>query len=374
MLTSNREKYLGDIITSDCKINSNVEERYNKGIGIANQIIGLLKEISFGKHYFQMAVMFRQSMLINSILCNSEVLYGLNKTHIETLESVDTYFWRNVFGSIVSTPLESYFIETNSIPIRYIIMARRLMYYWNVLQKDDTELIKKVFMTQRLLPCKNDWVTQLKSDLNECNITLSEEQIKSMKKEQFKNLVKKQIRSISKLFLISLREKHSKSENLLVTDSMKEYLNTEKLTTEEKKLLFAMKTRTVNVKTNFRNSFTNLSCRLCEMSGENESEIHLLKCGKIQSENNMQELMKDMVYKDIFGTIEKQIYAIKVWKKVFKIWLLKLEKCKMSPSGRQAHQLPSDQSASYTPTASAAQTVDFSAPEDDSISNVYDLG
>ena len=159
-------------------------------------------------------------------------------------------------------------------------MARRLMYYWNVLQKDDTELIKKVFMTQRLLPCKNDWVTQLKSDLNECNITLSEEQIKSMKKEQFKNLVKKQIRSISKLFLISLREKHSKSENLLVTDSMKEYLNTEKLTTEEKKLLFAMKTRTVNVKTNFRNSFTNLSCRLCEMSGENESEIHLLKCGK----------------------------------------------------------------------------------------------
>ena len=46
----------------------------------------------------------------------------------------------------------------------------------------------------------------------------------------------------------------------------------------------------------------------------------------------------------------------------------------LSSSGRQVHQLPSDQSASYTPTASAAQTVDFSAPEDDSISNVYDLG
>ena len=40
MLTSNQEKYLGDIISSDCKIIANVEERYNKGIGIANQIIG----------------------------------------------------------------------------------------------------------------------------------------------------------------------------------------------------------------------------------------------------------------------------------------------------------------------------------------------
>ena len=60
MLTSSREKYLGDIITSDCKINSNIEERYNKGMGIANQIISLLKEISFGQHYFHMAMVFRQ--------------------------------------------------------------------------------------------------------------------------------------------------------------------------------------------------------------------------------------------------------------------------------------------------------------------------
>ena len=91
MLTSNRERYLGDILTTDCKINSNIEERYNKGIGIVNQISSILKEISFGHNYFEM---FRQSMLVNSILCNSEVLYGLNKSHIEKLESVDTYLWR----------------------------------------------------------------------------------------------------------------------------------------------------------------------------------------------------------------------------------------------------------------------------------------
>ena len=90
-----------------------------------------------------MAVLFRQSMLINGILCNSELLYGLNKTHIEKLESVDVYLWRNVFSSMVITPIESYFIETNTTPIRYILMARRLMYYWTLLNKDDSELAKK---------------------------------------------------------------------------------------------------------------------------------------------------------------------------------------------------------------------------------------
>ena len=32
MLTSKRELYLGDILTTDCKINENIEERHNKGI------------------------------------------------------------------------------------------------------------------------------------------------------------------------------------------------------------------------------------------------------------------------------------------------------------------------------------------------------
>jgi hypothetical protein len=39
MLTSKREKYLGNMLTNDCKINSNIDEGYNKGIGIINQII-----------------------------------------------------------------------------------------------------------------------------------------------------------------------------------------------------------------------------------------------------------------------------------------------------------------------------------------------
>ena len=117
------------------------------------------------------------------------------------------------------------------------------MYYWNLLQKDETELVKKVFLTQRSLATKNDWVTQLESDLKECEITLSEEEIKSMKKDTFKTLVKKQIKNAAKEYLIKLRNKHSKTENLLVKDCMKDYLRSGEITTEEKKLLFAMKTR-----------------------------------------------------------------------------------------------------------------------------------
>ena len=47
MKNTKSEKYLGDIISSDLKIDENVKMRHDKGLGVSNQIICILKEISF---------------------------------------------------------------------------------------------------------------------------------------------------------------------------------------------------------------------------------------------------------------------------------------------------------------------------------------
>ena len=38
------------------------------------------------------------------------------------------------------------------------------MYYWNILQMDETELVKKVFTAQKISPCKDDWNHQIIED------------------------------------------------------------------------------------------------------------------------------------------------------------------------------------------------------------------
>ena len=148
--------YLGDILKRHSRLNKNIEGRYNKGLGIVNQILAILKEVSFGHFYFEMALLFKHSMLIKSILCNFEVLYGLTKSHIETIESVDKYFMKRIFQCPISTPVESYFIDTNVMPFRFVIMGRRLMYYHTLLQKEEKELVKSVFLTRQKLSVKND--------------------------------------------------------------------------------------------------------------------------------------------------------------------------------------------------------------------------
>ena len=50
MQKTEKEKYLGNILTSSGKLEENILERYNKGIGIINEILGTIKEVSFGYH------------------------------------------------------------------------------------------------------------------------------------------------------------------------------------------------------------------------------------------------------------------------------------------------------------------------------------
>ena len=75
---------------------------------------------------------------------------------------------------------------------------------------------------------------------------------------------------------MSLRNKHTKSKNLLIENKIKRYLICEQPTIEEKQLLFALKTRSVDVKTNKKFIYSNLQCRLCNSLEEDESEIHVI--------------------------------------------------------------------------------------------------
>ena len=136
-------------------------------------------------------------------------------------------------------------------------MGRRLLYLWDILQKNDSELVHKVFQSQKIFAVKNDWVLQIRSDLEECKINLSEYEISKMSKYSFKKLIKENIRIIAANYLISLKQKHSKSENLNYSKEMQVYLRNESLKIKDKKLLFRLRNRLVDVKTNFRNKYIN---------------------------------------------------------------------------------------------------------------------
>ena len=197
------------------------------------------------------------------------------------------------------------------------------------MKKPDSELIKQVYNAQKLMPVRNDWCLQIQQDLKDTEIYLSEKEIASTKKSTFKTVVKKQVRELATKYLISKRENPSKSKYLRVGDSMKQYLKTDKLSTEEKILLFQLRTYTFDCKVNFAFKFgENVNCNFCS---QKDDQIHLLTCTKLTSGVNISNIK----YEDLFGNIEEQICFAKVMKQIVENRKKVLENS--SQSGSQVH-------------------------------------
>ena len=95
--------------------------------------------------------------------------------------------FQSVFQAPFSMPIAAYYLETGAIPIRYVLIGRRLMYLWTILQKNEEELVSKVFRAQKMFPVKDDFVNQIKEDKEEIGLLLSDSEIMIMKKNKFKN-------------------------------------------------------------------------------------------------------------------------------------------------------------------------------------------
>ena len=97
----------------------------------------------------------------------------------------------------------------------------------------------------------------------------------------------------------------SKSKNIWPSSDMKEYLRNDKLSTDEKRLLFSMRCRVNEIKCNYRAKYeNNLSCNLCSSNTE-----ELLQCGAIVSEPEVNTQISEVKYCDIFSDVQKQIRA-----------------------------------------------------------------
>ena len=108
---------------------------------MCSQITGMVNGISLGHHYFRIAFMFRECMLLNGILTNSEVWYPINDTQLEVLEDIDLMLIRKLMKGHAKTAKEAFHMETGLLPVRFVCMKRRMMYLHHILSKPESEMI-----------------------------------------------------------------------------------------------------------------------------------------------------------------------------------------------------------------------------------------
>ena len=314
MKTVSQATYLGDVLSETGTIDETVAQRGQKATGIISQISSMLGSISLGSFHYDIALVLREALFVNSVLSNSEVWHNVQVKHTEALEKSDLMILKNIVKGHSKTASEAFYLELSVIPLSYRLSIRRFLYLWHILHRDTSELIRKIYVAQLCHSSKGDWVKLVQEDKIKFKISESDEQISQMSKEKFRQIVKKKIETHAIKYLNTLAENHSKSEKIVNYQFKKrEYFSDRRFSKEDIHILFALRTNMLDCKSNFQNQHEDdLSCRICKDSNVLEDEDHLLACKVLNDQKYSVQF--DDVYKDV----DKQYEVVQVFKKVMR--------------------------------------------------------
>ena len=345
MLTSKTQSYLGDMISDTGCNDENIKTRCQIGQATISEIESMLNDGNFGKFTIQTGLTLRDTNFTSKVLLNSEVWHSLTKSQISSLEIIDRRLMRKFFDAHSKTSLEWLYSDAGKLDIKSLIKIRRLMYLWEILHRDKSELIYRVYRAQRVSNNIGDWVRLIDQDKSELKITLTDEQIQGVSKQSFKTYVKKQV---TQNFLQNLEDKKMKHSKLkfMNTKELKtaEYIKSPVFSTREKRLLFKLRSRTLDVKCNFPGKYGDLLCISCGLY--QETQFHLLQCPEINKELQYLNLQLSTVTENfVYGTIKEQQIIVNLYSDILEV----REKLK-----QQKIELPSIEGPVHLDTSSVA--------------------
>ena len=282
---------------------------------VITQISSILSTISLGSFHFDIAMVLREALFINSIMSNSEIWHNVKLGHVQSLEKLDMQLLRKIVNAHSKTACEALFFELGKLPLRFTLSKRRLMYLWQILHRDTDELTWKVYQAQKLKTSRGDWYQIIQTERENLHITLSDEEIEKMSREKYKSIVEKHIQSEGLKYLCGLAAPHSKSD-LIVSDKLekKPYFSDRRFSKEDVQILFSLRTKMTNCKTNFKNQFgeNNLQCRICQDKNSIEDEDHILICPELTDGKS------EVQFTDVYGDVDSQYSAVKAFKKIIR--------------------------------------------------------
>ena len=303
MEVSEEETYLGDVIDKSAKATKNIEKRKNRGYGTITDILTIVSDIPLAHWRIQAGLNLRQAMLINGTLFNSEAWHNVDDKDIIPLEKVDEALLRGLLSAHSKTPLEALYLETNSLPIRFILKSRRIMYLHSILQKNESEMVRKIYKVQKENPSPGDFSELVRRDCTAIELGMTDDDISKTSKLQFRALVKQKVRAAALNYLKTLQQTHSKMKYLTYNKlELQKYLTSPLFNTESRNLLLRLRTRTVSgIKCDFKGVYN--SDTTCPVGcGDEDTLQHILACSVLRSHHHSSDISNTNIqFKHIFS-------------------------------------------------------------------------
>jgi hypothetical protein len=144
MKIKKEQTYLGDLLSNDGSHTKNVQQRSNKGLGVINQVMQILESTFFGKYYFEVAVVLRESLFLSSLLLNSEAWVNYSDKDVRILEQCDEILMTKILDCDANTSNALKYLELGILPVRFEIMRRKISVLQYILKEDKNSMIYQI--------------------------------------------------------------------------------------------------------------------------------------------------------------------------------------------------------------------------------------
>ena len=181
------------------------------------------------------------------------------------------------------------------------------------------EITRRVYECQKRHPTQGNWCETVREDFKKVGLHMTDEHVSAMDSDTYENMIKNTIRGAALKDLELIKEAHSKLRKNLYIDlkSPQEYLTGKTFTTQERSIIFGLKSRTIRgIKLNFKNQYTeNTLCPICERV--EDTQEHVGCCPVLLG---IKPQATPPLYENIYGNVHQQ-------KEVAQIYLQLLQLC-----------------------------------------------
>ena len=128
-----------------------------------------------GNIFFRAYKLMREGVLLGGLLTNAESWLNLTQKNVEELEKPDLILQRKVLSTKGNPSKVFMMLELGIVPIRFVLMKKRMQFLHYLLNEDQESMIRRVFETLKADSQKGDFIFQTNSDKIALNIDFSDE-------------------------------------------------------------------------------------------------------------------------------------------------------------------------------------------------------
>ena len=158
----------------------------------------------------KVGLLLRKAILTSYLLFSAEAWSAISESELYRLEQVDSALLKSLAKGHSKTPVIFHHLETGTLKLRHILMKNRLLYHHHIINRDDTETIRKIYNKQKEDPLKGDWFELIQKDFLFLGIEMDEKIIKSTNKETYKKKINQLLYKAA--FCQYMKEKAEKSK------------------------------------------------------------------------------------------------------------------------------------------------------------------